>query len=226
MPNQKLRPSGFSREVSAAVEVVFIGAVQVRAGGQEPGVGLRDGVDGHGTGGTGGVAVVRGEGGDVLVGNGGVHAPGAGVHSGVQFRGKFREGLAPFPVHGVPGGEGGFPPGLEVVEVGADVFGNVVAFPGGDAPVGMRFFQEFGPAFAVALGGAFNAGDALTDDGFGDDELGLAVLAALAASTTTSRDGFQVVHRSGARQPRASYGAGVGKLGAFCGASSVMSLES
>lgn len=70
----------------------------------------------------------------------------------------------------------------------------------------------------MALGGAFNAGDALTDDGFGDDELGLAVFGRL-GGFHRFRDGFQVVSIDLAHVPAQGFihGAGVGKLGAFCG---------
>lgn len=67
----------------------------------------------------------------------------------------------------------------------------------------------------MALGGAFNAGDALTDDGFGDDELGLAVFGRL-GGFHRFRDGFQVVSIDLAHVPAQGFIHGAGGRQAGC----------
>lgn len=68
----------------------------------------------------------------------------------------------------------------------------------------------------MALGGAFNAGDALADDGFGDDELGFAIFGRF-GGFHRFRNGFQVVPVNLAHLPAQGFihRARVGKLGAF-----------
>ena len=166
---------GFRREVSCAGKVVFIGAVKVRAGGQEAGIRFSDGVDGNGSGRTGSIAIVLREGRYCLVRVCRIDAAGAGVDACVQFLCQFRISPAPLFVHGVPGIEIFFPLGFQVCESGTDVFGDVITFSGRNFPVGVRFFLKPGSAFPMAFCGAFNAGNALADDRFGNDELGFPV---------------------------------------------------
>ncbi len=64
---------------------------------------------------------------------------------------------------------------FQSIHIGPDFGGNIKTFSGGDVPAFVSFLPELGSAFAVALGGAFDLGNAFADDGLGDDQLGFSV---------------------------------------------------
>jgi hypothetical protein len=86
----------------------------------------------------------------------------------------------------------------------------------GQAEVFAGFIDELGSAFAVCFGCACDFRDALTDDGFGDDHLGLAVIVGFGVGECL-RDGCEIV---------AIDGDGIPLLGAEIGLGIFASLES
>jgi hypothetical protein len=97
-----------------------------------------------------------------------------------SFR-EFRVGLGPGVVGFLPGFECTLGGGFLLGEEGLGFLGNVEVLVGGESETRAGGIHEFGAALAVALGGAFDFGNALGDDGFADDDLRPAVVFVLGA---------------------------------------------